>query len=360
MKHPRRSASRRTRARARVEVRAVSPRVPKVFVAPGNGGTATRARRSRTSPLTDIAELVDFAQQEQIDLTIVGPEAPLAVGVVDAFRAAGLRLRPDAARRRSSKAPRISPRIPEAPRHSDRGLRDVHAMRDRGDAYVARAAARRSSSRPTGSPPARAWSSRRPRRSASPRSTRCWSTAVRRRRRPRGHRGIPAGRGSELHRHGRRHEHAAARDSQDHKRLRDGDAGPNTGGMGAYSPAPVVTPQMHARIMREVIEPTISGLAADGTPYTGFLYAGMMVDADGTPNVLEFNCRFGDPETQPIMMRLKSDLSSCRARARRHARSQSRPSGTRAPRSASCSPRTAIRTSRARATRSPGSTPAAD
>ena len=96
--------------------------------------------------------------------------------------------------------------------------------------------------------------------------------------------------------------------SQDHKRLRDADAGPNTGGMGAYSPAPVVTRAMHERIMREVIEPTIRGLAKDGTPYTGFLYAGIMVHPDGTPNVLEYNCRFGDPETQPIMMRLKSDL----------------------------------------------------
>jgi phosphoribosylamine--glycine ligase len=97
--------------------------------------------------------------------------------------------------------------------------------------------------------------------------------------------------------------------SQDHKRLKDADQGPNTGGMGAYSPAPVVTDQMHARIMREVMEPAIRGLAADGMPYTGFLYAGIMIAPDGTPNVLEFNCRFGDPETQPIMMRLQSDLT---------------------------------------------------
>ncbi|HEV7715306.1 MAG TPA: phosphoribosylamine--glycine ligase, partial [Steroidobacteraceae bacterium] len=97
--------------------------------------------------------------------------------------------------------------------------------------------------------------------------------------------------------------------SQDHKRRDDGDHGPNTGGMGAYSPAPVVTPAMHARIMKQVIEPTIRGLAKDGMPYTGFLYAGIMVAPDGTPNVLEFNCRFGDPETQPIMMRLESDLT---------------------------------------------------
>jgi phosphoribosylamine--glycine ligase len=96
--------------------------------------------------------------------------------------------------------------------------------------------------------------------------------------------------------------------SQDHKRLRDGDEGPNTGGMGAYSPAPVVTPEVHARVMREIIMPTINGMAADGTPYTGFLYAGLMIDADGQPRTVEFNCRMGDPETQPIMMRMKSDL----------------------------------------------------
>jgi phosphoribosylamine--glycine ligase len=96
--------------------------------------------------------------------------------------------------------------------------------------------------------------------------------------------------------------------SQDHKRLQDGDQGPNTGGMGAYSPAPVVTPELHARLMREVIQPTVAGMAADGIPYTGFLYAGVMIDAQGTPRVLEFNCRLGDPETQPIMARLKSDL----------------------------------------------------
>src|SRR6202012_5444009 len=96
--------------------------------------------------------------------------------------------------------------------------------------------------------------------------------------------------------------------SQDHKGSDDGDRGPNTGGMGAYSPAPIVTPQLHQRIMREVIEPTLKGLRADGNPYLGFLYAGLMIASDGTPNVLEFNCRFGDPETQPILMRLQSDL----------------------------------------------------
>ena len=110
--------------------------------------------------------------------------------------------------------------------------------------------------------------------------------------------------------------------SQDHKRLQDGDQGPNTGGMGAYSPAPVVTPELHARVMREIILPAMQGMAKDGMPYTGFLYAGLMIDKAGNPKTLEFNCRLGDPETQPIMLRLKSDLLDAgRARARRHARS---------------------------------------
>ena len=136
--------------------------------------------------------------------------------------------------------------------------------------------------------------------------------------------------------------------SQDHKRLDDGDRGPNTGGMGAYSPAPVVTPAMHERVMREVIEPTMRGLAADGTPYTGFLYAGLMIDADGAPKVLEFNCRFGDPETQPMLVRLQ--LGSDRA-VRGGARSagwiRSAPSGIGARRSAWCWRRPAIPEARA-------------
>ena len=137
--------------------------------------------------------------------------------------------------------------------------------------------------------------------------------------------------------------------SQDHKRLLDGDRGPNTGGMGAYSPAPVVTPAVHARIMREVIDPAIAGMAADGTPYTGFLYAGLMIDAAGNLKVLEFNCRLGDPETQPILMRLKSDLvDAARARASTARSTRSKPNGTARPRSASCSRRPAIPAPRAK------------
>ena len=147
--------------------------------------------------------------------------------------------------------------------------------------------------------------------------------------------------------------------SQDHKRLRDGDAGPNTGGMGAYSPAPVVTRALHERIMREVIEPTIRGLAKDGTPYTGFLYAGIMVHPDGTPNVLEYNCRFGDPETQPIMMRLQSDLVALCDAALDGAWTRYMPTGTRAPRWAWYWPPRAIPRRCARATPSPAWTAAA-
>ena len=136
--------------------------------------------------------------------------------------------------------------------------------------------------------------------------------------------------------------------SQDHKRLGDGDDGPNTGGMGAYSPAPVVTPALHERIMREVIEPTLAGLAAEGMPYTGFLYAGIMIAKDGTPNVLEFNCRFGDPgDAAGARAAQERPRDAVRGRARGTARRRRRPSGTRAPRSASCSRRAAIRTSRA-------------
>jgi hypothetical protein len=142
--------------------------------------------------------------------------------------------------------------------------------------------------------------------------------------------------------------------SQDHKRLRDADAGPNTGGMGAYSPAPVVDRALHERIMREVIEPTIRGLRKDGTPYTGFLYAGIMVHPDGTPNVLEYNCRFGDPETQPIMMRLRATGGAVRGGARQRL-DQVHADGIRAPRWASCWRPADIRRPCARATPSPGS-----
>ena len=286
---------------------AQSPRVAKVFVAPGNAGTAREPDLTNVA-IADIPGLVEFARGENVALTIVGPEAPLAAGVVDAFRAAGLRIfgpTRAAAQLESSKdyAKAFMARhgVPTAEYRTFTAAADAHAYVDgRGAPIVIKAD------------------------------------------------GLAAGKGvvvaatrEEAHDAidamlvGGAHGSAGARvviedflageeasfivmvdgrhvlplaSSQDHKRLCDGDTGPNTGGMGAYSPAPVVTPSMHARIMREVVMPTVEGMAADGIPYTGFLYAGVMIDAAGVPKVLEFNCRLGDPETQPIMVRLKSDL----------------------------------------------------
>jgi phosphoribosylamine---glycine ligase len=277
---------------------AQGPRVQKVYVAPGNGGTA-RENGVQNVALSGNDELVAFAKEESIHLTVVGPEAPLAAGVVDAFRQAGLRIfgpTRAAARLEASKdfAKRFMVRhgLPTA-RHAT--FEDAAQAK----AYVAR----------EGAP-----------------------IVVKAD-------GLAAGKGVVVAQSvAEAHEaidrlggklvieeclageeasfivvadgaHALAlATSQDHKRLRDGDQGPNTGGMGAYSPAPVVTPKMHARVMREIVQPAIEGMAKDGTPYTGFLYAGLMIDPAGNPKTLEFNCRLGDPETQPILMRLKSDL----------------------------------------------------
>ncbi|MET0345520.1 MAG: phosphoribosylamine--glycine ligase [Casimicrobiaceae bacterium] len=286
---------------------AQSPRVAKVFVAPGNAGTA-REQGVTNVATTDVAELVEFARRESIALTIVGPEAPLAAGVVDAFRAAGLKIfgpTRAAAQLESSKdyAKAFMARhgIPTAEYRTFSDPREAHAYVDgRGAPIVVKAD------------------------------------------------GLAAGKGVVVA--ATREEAHAAIDhmlvghtlgdagarvviedfltgeeasfiamvdgrhvlplasSQDHKRLLDNDLGPNTGGMGAYSPAPVVAPSVHARIMREVIMPTVEGMAADGIPYTGFLYAGVMIDGAGGVRVLEFNCRLGDPETQPIVLRLKTDL----------------------------------------------------
>ena len=288
---------------------AQSPRVDAVFVAPGNAGTALEQRVQNIDiAAEDIPALIEFAQQQQIDLTIVGPEAPLVLGVTDAFEAAGLKCfgpRKAAAQLEGSKAFTkdflTRHRIPTA----------AYATFTRANFDPAWVQAQR-----------------------APLVVKAD--------------GLAAGKGviicattDEAVNSARAMfdgQFGAAGDkvvieeflegeeasfiaivsgtdilplatSQDHKRRDDGDNGPNTGGMGAYSPAPVVTPEIHARIMREVMEPTVRGLMSDGTPYVGFLYAGLMIAADGTPNVLEFNCRFGDPETQPIMMRLKSDLT---------------------------------------------------
>ena len=290
---------------------AQSPKVQQVYVAPGNGGTA-RDKNLVNVPITDVAELRAWAQQEQIALTVVGPEAPLAAGVVDVFRAHGLRIfgpTRAAAQLESSKAFSKAfmarHQIPTAAFETFTDPAAAHAYVERQGAPIVVKAD-----------------------------------------------GLAAGKGvvvamtlAEAHEAidfmlldnslGVAHNAGGARvvieeflqgeeasfivlcdgknvtalaTSQDHKRLLDGDQGPNTGGMGAYSPAPVVTAEVHARAMREVILPTVRGMDKDGIPYTGFLYAGLMIDAQGRPKTLEFNCRMGDPETQPIMMRLKSDL----------------------------------------------------
>ena len=286
---------------------AQSHRVQKVYVAPGNAGTA-REPGLVNVPITDIDTLAAFAAREQVQYTVVGPEAPLAAGIVDAFRARKLDIfgpTRDAAQLESSKdfAKRFLARhgIPTAgfQTFSD----PVEARRyvaARGAPIVVKAD------------------------------------------------GLAAGKGVVVaetvaeaqaaidamlvdNRMGDAGARVVVEDfldgeeasfivmcdgehvlplatSQDHKRLKDGDEGPNTGGMGAYSPAPVVTPALHARVVREIVTPTIRGMAKDGVPYSGFLYAGLMIDAAGNPRVLEFNCRLGDPETQPILVRLKSDL----------------------------------------------------
>jgi phosphoribosylamine--glycine ligase len=286
---------------------AASPRVQMVYVAPGNAGTALEPGLENV-PITDIRELADFAAAEQVQLTVVGPEAPLAAGVVDLFRSRGLRIfgpTRAGAQLESSKdfAKRFLIRhgIPTAPYETFADAAAAHAYVDRHGAPIVVKAD-----------------------------------------------GLAAGKGvvvattpQEAHDAidamllDNRMGDAGARvviegflegeeasfivlvdgehvlplaTSQDHKRLRDADQGPNTGGMGAYSPAPVVTPQLHARVVREIILPTVRGMASDGIPYSGFLYAGLMMDDAGNPRVLEFNCRMGDPETQPIMLRLKSDL----------------------------------------------------
>ncbi|HEY4373162.1 MAG TPA: phosphoribosylamine--glycine ligase [Burkholderiales bacterium] len=286
---------------------AQSPRVQVVYVAPGNGGTALEANLENIG-ISDPEALADFAQKEHIVFTVVGPEAPLAAGIVDIFRNRGLKIfgpTKAAAQLESSKdfakSFMVRHGIPTAEHQT---FSDVKAAHDyvaaKGAPIVIKAD------------------------------------------------GLAAGKGvvvamslDEAHAAvdmmlvdnkmgdaGARvvieefldgeeasfivmvdgHHVLPLATSQDHKRLKDGDQGPNTGGMGAYSPAPVVTPKIHAEVMRHIIMPTVQGMAADSIPFTGFLYAGLMIDRNGHAKTLEFNCRMGDPETQPIMARVKSDL----------------------------------------------------
>ena len=288
---------------------AQSPRVSEVIVAPGNAGTATEAGcRNAPVPVTDLDGLLQLARDEGVALTVVGPEGPLVAGVVDRFRAAGLRVfgpSAAAAQLEGSKAYAkdflARHRIPTAFYSVFTQVEPALAyVRDKGAPIVVKAD------------------------------------------------GLAAGKGVIVAMtlaeaedavrdmlSGNAFGEAGARvvveeflegeeasfismvdgrtalpmaTSQDHKRVGDGDTGPNTGGMGAYSPAPVVTEAVHARVMAEVVNPTVAGMIADGIPFTGFLYAGLMIDASGAPKVIEFNVRFGDPETQPVMLRLQSDL----------------------------------------------------
>jgi len=286
---------------------AQSPRIAKVFVAPGNAGTA-RETGVYNVPLTDTAALIDFARREGAALTIVGPEAPLAAGIVDAFRAAGLRIfgpTRAAAQLESSKdyakAFMARHRIPTAEYQTFTEPSSAHAYVDgRGAPLVVKAdglAAGKGVVVATSREEAHEAIDRMlVSQSLGEAGTRIVIEDF-----------LTGEEASFIVMVDGRNVLALA-SSQDHKRLQDGDRGPNTGGMGAYSPAPIVAPAVHARIMRDVIGPTVEGMAADGIPYTGFLYAGVMVDAEGNPKVLEFNCRLGDPETQPIMVRMKSDL----------------------------------------------------
>jgi len=286
---------------------AQSPRVAKVFVAPGNAGTALDPDLTNV-PIDHIPTLVAFAQREAVGLTIVGPEAPLAAGIVDAFREAGLRI--------------FGP---------TRAAARLESSKDFAKAFMARHGIPTAHHQTFDDPaPAHAYVNAH----GAPIVVKADGLAA-------GKGVVVATQGAEAHAaidqmlSGDAIPGAGARvviedflegeeasfivmadgthalalaSTQDHKRLGDGDQGPNTGGMGAYSPAPVVTPTVHARIMREVITPAIAGMAAEGTPYQGFLYAGVMIDGTGTPRVLEFNCRLGDPEAQPIMARMRSDL----------------------------------------------------
>ncbi len=289
----------------------LSPRVQKVFVAPGNPGTA-REPGIENVALSAIPDLIEFVRKEHVALTVVGPEAPLAAGVVDAFRAAGLpifgptRL---AAQLESSKdfAKQflIRHKIPTARYQTFSDPVQAHAYVDAEGAPIVIKA----DGLAAGKGVVVAMSLEEAHAAIDAMLTHNTLGVQYDERGPRVviEEFMDGEEASFIVMADGRHALPLAT-SQDHKRLKDADQGPNTGGMGAYSPAPVVTPEINARVMREIINPTLTGMTADGLPYTGFLYAGLMIDSHGAPRVVEFNCRMGDPETQPIMMRLKSDL----------------------------------------------------
>ncbi len=286
---------------------AQSPRVTRVFVAPGNAGTA-RDGMVLNVAVSAIPELVRFASDNEVALTVVGPEAPLAAGIVDAFHAAQLPIfgpTRAAAQLESSKdfAKAFMQRhgLPTAAYRTFTDAAAAHAyVAERGAPIVVKAdglaAGKGVVVAATQAEADAAIDAMLTGNALGDAGARVVIEDV-----------LHGEEASFIVMVDGRHVLPLA-SSQDHKRLGNGDVGPNTGGMGAYSPAPIVTPALHARIMREVILPAVQGMAADGTPYAGFLYAGVMIDAAGQPQVLEFNCRLGDPETQPILMRLKSDL----------------------------------------------------
>ncbi|WP_227319235.1 phosphoribosylamine--glycine ligase [Cedecea davisae] len=288
---------------------AQSPLVRTVFVAPGNAGTALEpALQNVAISATDIPALLSFAQNEKIDLTIVGPEAPLVIGVVDAFRTAGLKIfgpTEGAAQLEGSKAFTkdflARHNIPTAEYQNFTEVEPALAyLREKGAPIVIKA-----DGLAAGKGVIVAMTLEEAEAAVNDMlAGNAFGDA--------GHRIV-----IEEFLDGEEASFIVMVDgenvlpmatSQDHKRVGDGDTGPNTGGMGAYSPAPVVTDEVHQRTMERVIWPTVRGMAAEGNTYTGFLYAGLMIDKQGNPKVIEFNCRFGDPETQPIMLRMQSDL----------------------------------------------------
>ncbi|CAJ0851426.1 Phosphoribosylamine--glycine ligase [Ralstonia sp. LMG 32965] len=284
-----------------------SPKVQVVYVAPGNGGTALD-KRLQNLPITDPEVLAAFAEREGIHFTVVGPEAPLAAGIVDLFRAKGLRIfgpTKAAAQLESSKdfAKAFMHRhgIPTAKYQTFGDAAQAHAYVDQeGAPIVIKADGLAAGKGVVVAMTAEEAHSAIDMMLADNRLGDAGARVVIEE--------FLAGEEASFIVVCDGKNVVALATSQDHKRLLDGDAGPNTGGMGAYSPAPVVTPTLHARALREIILPTIRGMEKDGIPYTGFLYAGLMIDAEGNPKTLEFNCRMGDPETQPIMARMKTDL----------------------------------------------------
>ena len=288
---------------------AQSPRVDKVYVAPGNAGTAHESRCENVRIQADnLRGLLDFALGQGVDLTLVGPEQPLVLGITDLFTLAGLKCfgpSQTAAQLEGSKA--FSKNFLARHHIPTAGYRTfvqteaaLKYLREHSVPIVVKADGLAAGKGVVvAQTPAEAEHAVRDMLAGN-----AFGEA--------GHRVV-----IEDFLEGEEASFIVMADgehvlplatSQDHKRVGEGDTGPNTGGMGAYSPAPVITPEIHARVLREIIGPTVRGMAAEGVPYTGFLYAGLMIAKDGTPRVLEFNCRLGDPETQPIMLRLKSDL----------------------------------------------------